>query len=124
MSRASLLAYCLAKPAAWLDEPWEGDEVVKVGDKIFAFFGSPERLAIGLKCGRTKDDSREWRDRYPDDVTVSAYIGRYGWNSFVVGGAVPDDELLEAIDLSYEDVVARLPRSKRPVDPERRDGPA
>jgi predicted DNA-binding protein (MmcQ/YjbR family) len=123
MSRASLLAYCLAKPGAWQDEPWEGDEVVKVGDKIFAFFGSPERLSIGLKCGRTKDDSREWRDRYPDDVTVSAYIGRYGWNSFVVAGAVPDDELREAIDLSYEDVVARLPRSKRPADPEPRGDP-
>lgn len=63
MSRASLLAYSLAKSGAWLDEPWEGDEVVKVGDKIFAFFGSPGRRSLGLKCGRNKDDSREWRDR-------------------------------------------------------------
>jgi len=118
MGRASLLAYCLAKPGAWLDEPWEGDEVVKVGDKIFAFFGGPDRLSIGLKCGRNKDDSREWRDWYPDEVTVSAHIGRLGWNSFVVGGAVPDEELREAIDASYADVIARLPRSKRPPDPE------
>lgn len=117
MSRATLLAHCLAKPGAWLDEPWEGDEVVKVADKVFAFFGSPGRPSIGLKCGRTADDSREWRDRYPDDVTVSAYIGRYGWNSFRIGGAVRDDELREAIDVSYEDVVGRLPKSKRPAGP-------
>ena len=32
-----LLAYCLVKPGAWQDEPWEGDVVVKVGSKIFAF---------------------------------------------------------------------------------------
>ena len=43
MSRADLLAYCLAKPGAWVDEPWEGDQVVKVADKIFAFFGSAGR---------------------------------------------------------------------------------
>jgi predicted DNA-binding protein (MmcQ/YjbR family) len=54
------------------------------------------------------------RVRYPDDVTVSAYIGRYGWNSLRFGGAVPDDEVLEAIDASYDRVVAALPRSKRP----------
>ena len=40
MTWAELLAYCLAKPGAWQDEPWEGDVVVKVGPKIFAFFGS------------------------------------------------------------------------------------
>ena len=114
MSRAELLRYCLAKPGARLDEPWEGDEVVKVGDKIFAFFGSPEGSSVGLKCGRTTDDAQEWRRQYPDDVTVTAYIGRYGWNSFTIGGAVPDDELREAIDASYADVVARLPKSKRP----------
>ena len=37
-----LLAYCLAKPGAWQDEPWDGDIVTKVGGKIFAFLGSGE----------------------------------------------------------------------------------
>ena len=115
MSRAELLRYCLDKPGAWLDEPWEGDEVVKVADKIFAFFGAPDGSSVGLKCGRTSDEAQEWRRQYPDDVTVTAYIGRYGWNSFVIGGAVSDGELREVIDGSYADVVARLPRSKRPA---------
>ena len=88
--------------------------MVKVGDKIFAFLGSEAGGTIGLKCGKTADDAREWRDQYPDDVKVSAYIGRYGWNTFTVGSAIPDAELREAIDASYDDIVARLPRSKRP----------
>ena len=117
MSRSDLLAHCLSLPGAWVDEPWEGDQVVKVADRIFAFLGSPDGATIGLKCGRSADEAREWRDQYPDDVTVSAYIGRYGWNTFTIGSAIPDAELREAIDASYADVLSRLPRSKRPPQP-------
>jgi predicted DNA-binding protein (MmcQ/YjbR family) len=111
MAKDDIRTYCLAKPGAWLDEPWEGDQVAKVADKIFAFLGGE---TIGLKCGRDADAAGELRARYPDDVTVSAYIGRYGWNTIRLGGAVPDDEVLEAIDASYDAVVAKLPRGKRP----------
>jgi predicted DNA-binding protein (MmcQ/YjbR family) len=31
-----------------------------------------------------------------------------------VGGAIPDDEIREAVDTSYALVVAKLPRSRRP----------
>ncbi|MFD4353469.1 MmcQ/YjbR family DNA-binding protein [Nocardia sp. NPDC058518] len=108
-----VLAYCLTKPGAWEDEPWEGDTVAKVGDKVFAFLGAG--TSIGLKCGRDRLEADELVNIYPDDVTVSAYIGRYGWNSIRVGGAVPDDELRELIDASYDAVVAKLPKSKRPT---------
>lgn len=107
-----LLTYCLAKPGAWQDEPWEGDVVVKVGDKIFAFLG--EGTSIGLKCGRDRGEADELVHIYPDDVRASAYIGRYGWNSITVDGAVPPDELRELIDASYDAIVAKLPKSKRP----------
>src|SRR5256885_17056341 len=54
-----LLAYCLAKPGAWQDEPWEGDVVVKIGSKIFAFFGSAQASAGGLKCGVSPGGGKE-----------------------------------------------------------------
>ncbi|MGW4631526.1 MmcQ/YjbR family DNA-binding protein [Nocardia sp. NPDC004415] len=106
------LTYCLAKPGAWEDEPWEGDVVAKVGDKIFAFLGAG--TAIGLKCGRDRAEADELVYVYPDDVSASAYIGRCGWNSIRLGGAVPDDELRELIDASYDAIVAKLPKTKRP----------
>ena len=118
LTRQELITYCLAKPGAWQDEPWEGDLVAKVGDKIFAFLGSETETgagSVGLKCGRSRDDADEWITRYPDDARVMAYIGRYGWNTLDVGGAIPASELREAIDSSYSDVVARLPRSRRPT---------
>jgi predicted DNA-binding protein (MmcQ/YjbR family) len=109
-----LLAYCLAKPGAWQDKPWEGDVVVKVGSKIFAFFGSAPASAVGLKCGASREVADEWLLRYPRDASVMAYIGRSGWNSLRIGGAIPGDELLEAVDASYDAVVAKLPKKDRP----------
>jgi predicted DNA-binding protein (MmcQ/YjbR family) len=43
------------------------------------------------------------------------YIGRSGWNTLRVGGAIPDDELREAIDASYHAVVGGLPKRERPT---------
>jgi predicted DNA-binding protein (MmcQ/YjbR family) len=117
MTWEQLLAYCLAKPGAWPDEPWAGDVVVKVGPRIFAFLGSAPGDTVGLKCGPSREAASEWLERYPDDASVMAYIGRSGWNSLRVGGAIPDDELLEAVDASYDTVVSKLPRKDRPVLP-------
>ena len=113
MTSEDVLAYCLAKPGAWPDEPWEGDVVVKVGAKIFAFLGSG--TAVGLKCGASREAADEWLLRYPDDASVMAYIGRSGWNTLRIGGAIPDDELTEAIDTSYATVVSKLPKKDRPA---------
>jgi predicted DNA-binding protein (MmcQ/YjbR family) len=115
MTWQEVLAFCLAKPGAWQDEPWEGDVVAKVGTKIFAFLGSGAGSSVGLKCGPSREAADEWLLRYPDDATVMAYIGRSGWNTLRVGGAIPDDELVEAIDASYAAVVARLFRKDRPA---------
>jgi predicted DNA-binding protein (MmcQ/YjbR family) len=112
-----LLRYCLAKPGAWQDEPWDGDVVVKVGGKIFAFLGSPagDGASVGVKCGRNREAADEWLHRYPQDASASAYIGRSGWNRLRAGGAIPDDEVREAVDVSYDLVVAGLPKKDRPA---------
>lgn len=114
LTSAEVLDHCLSKPGAWRDEPWEGDGVVKVGDKIFAFLGSVDGSAVGVKCGANREEADEWLLRYPDDATVLPYIGRSGWNSLRYAGAIPDDEVLEAIDESYTTVVAKLPKRDRP----------
>lgn len=102
--------YALAKPGAVRDEPWEGDIVAKVSGKIFAFLG--ER-GIGVKHA-TREEAEEWRQRYPNNVTMMAYIGRHGWNNVTLDGAIPDDEIVELIDISYETIVAKLPKKSRP----------
>jgi predicted DNA-binding protein (MmcQ/YjbR family) len=36
------------------------------------------------------------------------------WNTLALGGAIPDEEILEAVDESYHLVVAKLPKKHRP----------
>ncbi|MBV9384475.1 MAG: MmcQ/YjbR family DNA-binding protein [Streptosporangiaceae bacterium] len=115
MTWDELLGYCLGKPGAWQDEPWEGDVVAKVGTKIFAFLGSGPASSLGLKCGPTRDMADEWLARYPEDASVMPYIGRSGWNKLRVNAGIPDDEIVEAIDASYEAVVSKLPKKDRPA---------
>lgn len=113
MTPEELLAYCLAKPGAWQDEPWEGDIVAKVGDKIFVFLGAGE-AGVGVKLGNNRDEADEWLLRYPEDAQKMAYIGRSGWNSLRADGAIPEDEIRAAIDESYDRIVRKLPKKSRP----------
>jgi predicted DNA-binding protein (MmcQ/YjbR family) len=118
MSWDELLAYCLAKPGAWRDEPWGDGVVAKVGPKIFAFLGAPAAVGaggVGLKCAATREAADEWLLRFPGDATVMPYIGRSGWNNLAIGGAIDDDEILEAVDSSYAMVVGKLPKKDRPL---------
>ena len=111
MNQQHLLDYCLSKPGAWPDQPWEGDTVAKVADKIFAFLGTD---SVALKCGGTREAADEWLMRYPDDASVMPYIGRSGWNTLRIGAGIPDDEICDAVDTSYALVVGKLPKKHRP----------
>ncbi|MCR6486654.1 MmcQ/YjbR family DNA-binding protein [Amycolatopsis sp. OK19-0408] len=113
MNIEAVVAYCLGKPGAEETYPF-GDHVLvaKVGGKGFAFIGQEPPGSVALKCGATKEEAAELRERHPEAVTVMDYLGRYGWNRVDLGHAVP--ELEELIDASYDDVVRRLPKAQRP----------
>lgn len=113
MTGEQLLRYCLGKPGAWQDEPWEGDVVVKVATKIFAFLGAGD--SVGLKCGKTREEADEWLRRYPDEASVMPYIGRSGWNTLRIDGTIPAEEVREAVDASYQAVLSKLPKKDRPT---------
>jgi predicted DNA-binding protein (MmcQ/YjbR family) len=53
---AALLAHALSLPEAWEDHPW-GENVAKVGKKVFVFFGVPdprdEQLIVCVKLPRS-----------------------------------------------------------------------
>jgi predicted DNA-binding protein (MmcQ/YjbR family) len=112
----SLAAFAAGLPGAWADSPWGEDHLVyKVGPaeqgKIFVFIGEE---GVGVKAGASREIADEWLQRYPDDASVMAYIGRSGWNDLRAGRAIPDDELREAILDSYTLVVSKLPKKHRP----------
>jgi predicted DNA-binding protein (MmcQ/YjbR family) len=63
-----------------------------------------------LKCD--PDLAAGLRARYAA-VTPGYHLNKRHWNTVALDGSVPDEELLELIDHSYELVVARLSRAER-----------
>ena len=110
--RDQVMAACLAKPGSAEEYPF-GDEVAvfKVAGRMFALVplgGSPGN--ISLKCD--PDLALGLRARYAA-ITAGYHLNKRHWNTVELDGSVPDEELLDLIDHSYDLVVARLTRAQR-----------
>jgi predicted DNA-binding protein (MmcQ/YjbR family) len=107
-----VIAACSAKPGTVEDYPF-GDQVAvfKVAGKMFALVPLGETpQSISLKCD--PELATSLRNRYPA-VTPGYHLNKRHWNTLTLDGSVPDDEVLELIDYSYDLVVARLTRAQR-----------
>ena len=110
--RDRVIAGCSAKPGSVEDYPF-GDEVAvfKVVGKMFALVTlGPAPCSVSLKCD--PDLAAGLRRRYAA-VTAGSHLDKRHWNTVTLDGSVPEDELLDLIDHSYELVVAGLPRAER-----------
>jgi predicted DNA-binding protein (MmcQ/YjbR family) len=99
--------YCLSKPGATEDFPFGPDVlVIKVGSKMFALVsGRENRINLSLKCDPFV--AEDLRQRYPA-VTAGYHLNKKHWNTVVIDGSVPDNELAWMIDHSYELVIKSL----------------
>jgi predicted DNA-binding protein (MmcQ/YjbR family) len=107
-----VIAACGARPGAVEDYPFGDDAAVfKVAGKMFALvsLGSPPG-SVSLKCD--PDVAVELRGQYAA-ITAGYHLNKRHWNTVTLDGSVPDEELLELIDHSYELVVAGLTRAER-----------
>jgi predicted DNA-binding protein (MmcQ/YjbR family) len=108
-----LRAAALKHEGAWEDEPWEGDHVVKVGKKIFVFFGRPgDDIGVGVKLPRSLLFARAQKFVEP----MGYGMAKSGWvvARFAKGQTVPVELLRSWIDESYEAVAATaLPKRAR-----------
>jgi len=107
-----VIAACTAKPGAVEDYPF-GDEVAvfKVADRIFALVPAGRGAAsVSLKCDPGL--AIGLRGRYAG-VRPGYHLSKRHWNTVALDGSVPDEEVLELIEHSYDLVVARLTRAQR-----------
>jgi predicted DNA-binding protein (MmcQ/YjbR family) len=113
MDSDDALRYALSKPGAWPDSPWADEhDLAKVGSKIFLFQGKVEgRNTITVK--NSEAAVAELKQRYPELARAPRYLDKRLWVQLVIDG-VPDEEVRELIDDSYDQVVAKLPKSERP----------
>jgi predicted DNA-binding protein (MmcQ/YjbR family) len=103
--------YCLGKPHVTEGTPFGEDVLVfKVGGKMFALTGLDSvPVTVNLKCD--PDLALELRDRY-EQVQPGYHMNKKHWNTVEIEAGIPDAELQQMIDHSYELVLKGLPRSR------------
>jgi predicted DNA-binding protein (MmcQ/YjbR family) len=104
--------YCLAKRGATESTPF-GETVVvfKVGGKMFALAALDEvPTTVNLKCD--PDRALELRDRY-EQVRPGYHMNKKHWNTVELGSGIPNAEIRNMIDQSYDLVVQSLPKRER-----------
>jgi len=111
MDLAAFREYCLTKPRATEETPFGPDALVfKVGGKIFALAALDEvPPRVNLKC--SPDLALDLRDRY-EQVTPGYHMNKKHWNTVEIQSGIPDIELQEWIDHSYELVTRSLPKAR------------
>lgn len=105
--------YCLAKPAATVDYPFdETTRVYRVANKIFALLSEEQDpLRLNLKCD--PQDAEALRAQHPA-IFPGYHMSKKHWNTLVLDGSLPEALLRELIDHSCDLILASLPKSKRP----------
>ena len=101
MNIETLREYCLSKPGAEETLPFGPDTLVyKVGGKMFLLTGlDSEDLRFNVKCD--PDKAIELREVFTC-VQPGFHMNKKHWNTIVADGSVPDKQLKEWIDHSYE----------------------
>jgi len=105
-------AYCATKKGATEDFPFDFQTLVfKVGGRMFALTGiDAAELSVNLKCDPYR--SIELRSRY-SQVTPGYHMSKKHWNTVCIDGVIPDKEILEMIDHSYDLVYRGLTKNTR-----------
>ena len=111
MDIQTLKAYALSKKGTSSDYPFgEGALVLKVKNKMFALIPEPANDRINLKCDPAFAEIL--RQTYPA-VTGAYHMNKKHWNTVMLNGTIPDDELLDMVDESYRLVVKGLKKAER-----------
>lgn len=111
MNIEELRDYCLSKPGATEDFPFDETTLVfKVMDKLFALTDLEGDLSVNLKC--TPEKAIELREQH-SCVLPGYHMNKKHWNTVLVDGTVSDQQIREWIDHSYELVVEKLSKKQQ-----------
>ncbi|MEU2867638.1 MmcQ/YjbR family DNA-binding protein [Streptomyces olivoreticuli] len=100
-------------PEATESGPGPGMTLFKVGGKVFAVLteasaSRPDQVTLKSD----PESALHLREQYPA-VGPGFYARLRHWNTVVLDGTVPDDELADVIEHSWDRVVVGLPRTTR-----------
>lgn len=104
MNRQIIEDYILSMPNSRLDYPF-GKEVAvyKVGDKMFALLSEDkDPVQLSLKCDPNL--ALVLREKY-DEIMPGYHLNKKHWNTVILAGQVPPDEIQDFIRHSYNLII-------------------
>ena len=105
MNIETLREYCISKNSVTESFPFGDDTLVfKADGKIFALVSLDGDLSINLKCDPLL--AIDLRERY-SSVTPGYHMNKKHWNTVLLDGSVPEQEVLSWIDHSYNLITKR-----------------
>ena len=112
MNGAEAKSYFLSCLDAIEDFPFGNDTpVFKIKGKMFGFLRYKENVAqINLKCN--PEEAMVMRDIF-EAVIPGYHMNKEHWNTVILDGTVPKDEIENMIDISYSLVIRNLRKSDR-----------
>lgn len=112
MDLAAVYEHLTAKPGATEGFPFGPQALVfKVRGKMFALL-APEAIppSVSLKCD--PEEAGRLREHY-DAVRPGYHLNKKHWNTVLLDGRVPPEEVRAMLDASYALVVAGLKKADR-----------
>ena len=105
-------SYFLSLPEAVEDFPFRPDTpVFKIKTKMFGFLRYKEGVGhINLKCN--PEEAMVMRDIF-ESVLPGYHMNKEHWNTVILDGTVPREEIESMIDTSYALVVQNLTKADR-----------
>ena len=92
--------YCIAKDDVTESFPFGDDTLVfKRSDRIFVLANLEGDLTVNLKCDPGL--ALELREKYAS-VIPGYHMNKKHWNTVLIDGTIPDREILDWIDHSYD----------------------
>ena len=111
MTPEEIIQYCLSKQYVTEETPFGPDTAVyKVCGKMFLLIGLDDPTSVNVKCNPEK--AIEWREQY-EEVQPGFHMNKTHWNTVSIVGRLSNRLIKEMIDLSYNEVVAGLPKKVR-----------
>ena len=112
MDLARLRKYLTSKPATTEETPFGPDVLVfKVLGKMYALVAwKVDPLRLSLKCDPFIAEIL--REKYAS-VGPGYHLNKQQWNTIIMDGSVPNGEIKDWIDASYDLVVAKMPKKKQ-----------
>lgn len=112
MTPQELRTFCLSFNDAVEEFPFSPEiSVFKVEGKMFALSAlDGEPLTVNLKCD--PEIAVQLREAHPE-IVPGWHMNKRHWNTVTVDAKLPDQQVRELIEDSYDLVVAGLPKARR-----------